>query len=110
MTKTTDLRPCDNCGGPIAPFFYRVEIKFRQVMIDPRAVNQVLGTAQILGSLELGAIMAPNRDVLIESPAYRIDKDIWLCQSCTYGLESNKPFKIDLVQMMIEHEREETRP
>ncbi|NJN54002.1 MAG: hypothetical protein HC804_04120 [Anaerolineae bacterium] len=77
MTKTTDLKPCDNCGGPVAPIFYRAELKFRQVMIDMTAVNQVMGTAQILGgNMRLASVMSPNQDILIELPGYKIDKDL----------------------------------
>ena len=101
--KTTDLRPCDNCGGPIAPFFYRLEIKFRQLMVDYSAVNQ-LGTAAILGgNIGLGAIMSPDRDVLIEMPGYRIDKELWLCINCVLGLDG-EPFVIRPTDLMEESE------
>lgn len=102
--RTSDLKPCDNCGGSIVPIFYRIEVKFRQVAIDLTAVNQVLGMAQIFnGNLQLGSLMSPNQDVLIELPGYRIDKDIWLCQNCVLG-RHDEPYTISPVGLMLEAE------
>ncbi len=106
--KTKDLRPCDNCGGSIVPFFYRLRIEFRQLGIDRTAVNQVLGTAQILGgNLFLGSAMSPDRDATIEMPGYQIDKDLFLCSDCLMGLTKDQAFTIRPLDWMIESESEE---
>jgi len=104
--KTSELRPCDNCGASIAPIFYRVKVSLRQMMIDRTAVNQVLGTAQIFGgNLRLGSIMSPNRDAAVEMPAYQIDKDLVLCQECA----TDPDFSISPVGLMMEHEEVDGR-
>lgn len=105
--KTNELRPCDNCGGSIIPFFYRLRIEFRQLGIDRHAVNQVLGTAQMLGgNLFLGSMMSPNQDATFELPCYQVDKDIILCQDCVIGM-TREPFVIRPLDWMIEPENEE---
>lgn len=105
--KTKDLHPCDGCGGPIAPFFYRLTVNFRQLFIDPTAVNEVLGTAQILGgNLFLGSVMSPDRDATIEMPGYQIDKDLFLCSNCVMGMDS-EPFTIRPLDWMSEKGSEE---
>lgn len=105
--KTKDLRPCDNCGGPIAPFFYRLKISFRQLGIDPAAVNQVLGTAQIFGgNLALGSLMSPDSDTATEMPGYQIDTDLFLCSNCVLGMAGKEPYSLRPVDLMIDDERE----
>lgn len=104
--KTRDLRPCDGCGGSIAPFFYRLTFSFRQLAIDRTAVNQVLGTAQILGgNLLLGSMMSPDRDATIELPGHQVDSDIFLCSECVLGV-NGEPFTIRPLDWMIEAERD----
>lgn len=107
--KTRDLHPCDSCGGSIAPVFYRLTVSFRQLMIDPTAVNAVLGTAQILGgNLLLGSVMSPDQDATIELPGYQVDKDLFLCQDCVMGVNSKEDtFAIRPLDWMIESENEE---
>ena len=104
--KTSELRPCDNCGGPIAPIFYRIKLEFRQMMIDQTAVNQVLGTAQILGgNLRLGRAMSPDGEAAVELPAYKIDRDLLFCQGC--ATNSDVGFFISPINLMMEYEEEE---
>ena len=105
--KTRDLHPCDACGGKIAPVFFRLELSFRQLMIDPTAVNGVLGTAQIFGgNLKIGELMSPNSDATIELPGYQVDKDIHLCMDCAMGM-NGEPFVIRPLDWMLETENEE---
>jgi hypothetical protein len=105
--KTKDLHPCDSCGGSLMPIFYRLNISFRQLMINTAAANEVLGTSQILGgNLFLGSMMSPDRDVTIELPGYQIDKDLFICQSCAMGLRG-EPFTVRPLDWMIESENEE---
>jgi len=102
--KTRDLHPCDACGGKIAPVFFRLELSFRQLAIDYTAVNQVLGTTQVLGgNFVLGEMMSPNSDATIELPGYQVDKDIHLCMDCAMGIKG-EPFRIRPLDWMIEDE------
>lgn len=97
--KTSDLRACDACGQSINPIFFRLQVSLRHLAIDRTAVNEVLGTSQILGgSLFLGSIMSPNRDATIELDGYKIDRDLFICPRCI------GEFKIDVLEMMAESE------
>lgn len=58
--KLSDLKPCNVCGGQIAPLFYRVTVE--QLMIDAKAANQVIGLNTMFGgnALGLAETFAPN--------------------------------------------------
>lgn len=101
--KTKDLRPCDNCNGAIIPVFYRVRVSLRMLMIDQRAVKEVMGTAQIVGDLEIASVMSPNQNATIEMPGYKIDKDLFLCQECVLN------FSIKPVDLMVESESQQRK-
>jgi hypothetical protein len=47
MKRISDLRPCDNCGGPITPFFYVVRMSL--AFIREEAVNQFIGMHRFFG-------------------------------------------------------------
>lgn len=73
-------------------------------MIDPTAVNAVLGTTQILGgNFLLGETMSPNQDATIELPGYQVDKDIHLCMDCAMGI-NGEPFAIRPLDWILESE------
>lgn len=100
MLKTHELRPCENCGGAIAPVFYRMTISFRQLGIDYQAANAVLGTAQVFGgNLAMGRIMSPDQDATFEL-GYKIDKDYFLCQSCVTSCD----LPLRPLDLMIEYD------
>lgn len=74
--KLSELKPCANCGGKIAPIFYRVTVE--QILIDPMAANQVLGLNIMFGGGALTEAMAPNDDV-----TYPLQTNtVALCQEC----------------------------
>jgi hypothetical protein len=84
--KLSELKPCANCAGAIAPTFYLVE--FSQAIISGQAAREVLGVASILGGLHalpVAEAMAPRPDdaVLVFG-----DKDaslktrLLICQEC----------------------------
>jgi hypothetical protein len=81
--KLSELRPCDNCSGKIAPIFSVIEIKM--AVFNARNVNAVLGTNQIFGgrALKLAEAMAPGADDAVEVLE---NKDgittLFLCQQC----------------------------
>ena len=81
--KLSEIRPCDNCSGPLAPLFSVVNI--RMAVFNRQNINSVLGTSQIFGhrSLALAEAMAPGADDAIEV----LDEPdsvtrIFLCQKC----------------------------
>lgn len=45
--KANELRPCDLCGGAIAPLFYRIDVTLAAIRAE--AVNRLIGTTQIRG-------------------------------------------------------------
>lgn len=59
-----ELRPCEFCGGPIAPEF--VVARLERYRIDERAVRQFGGLVDILGgaanpgALRVAEVMAPS--------------------------------------------------
>lgn len=63
--KLSELKPCENCGGPVAPVFYRVTVE--QVMIGPEAANRVLGLNMMFGgdALGLAETFAPDDVTLV---------------------------------------------
>lgn len=84
--KLSDLRPCDNCGGKIAPQFYVV--RFSLALINADVANQTLGLTQMLGgSLALAEVFASGKDAVIiagEKDKTLLD-EIYLCSDCYCG-------------------------
>lgn len=81
--KLSELKPCANCGGKIAPIWYVVRIS--QAMIKPKEGNQVLGLMQVLGgSLALAETMAPEAHcVLVMGDADpTLMAEVAICQDC----------------------------
>jgi len=84
--RLSDLRPCDKCGGKIAPSFY--VLRFSIALFNRNATNQVLGMAQVMvGNLGLAEMFSPDSDdavtVAMDSKQHKILMDeVFLCQSC----------------------------
>ena len=76
--KLSELRPCDRCGKPIAPIFYRVVVE--QHLVNPEAANEVLGLRQMVGSLRLAETMASRPDAT--TALAPLTETLLLCQSC----------------------------
>lgn len=83
-----DIRPCDNCGGPIAPIFIVLDV--RSAAFDADNLNSVLGTAQILGginkpgAMEIAKVMSSGGDAvakIIDEP--QNTARIYLCIQCS---------------------------
>lgn len=63
--KLSELKPCEVCGGPVAPFIHVVTVT--RHFIKPQETNQALGITQMLGgSLELAEVMGATGDVTEE--------------------------------------------
>lgn len=81
--KLSQLRPCDNCGGPIAPIFYVVRTSI--AVFNANATNENLGLMQMFqGSLVLAETMSSQPDAV--KIGGEEDKKLWteiyLCQHC----------------------------
>lgn len=80
--KLSEIRPCDNCGKPIAPVFYVLRIS--QAFFTP-ATNQMLGLNHMFhGALALAEAMAPESDVIkiFGDEDKSLMTEILLCQEC----------------------------
>lgn len=84
--KVSELRPCDNCSGPIAPHFYRV--RFTQALIRADAVNQFLGMHQFFGGKAGAALVENFAPASHDAVLFFGDKDksleveLLICSSC----------------------------
>lgn len=80
--KLSQLRPCDQCGGQIAPMFYVVRVS---MAVITQGANQTLGLAQYFGgNLALAETLSPE-----PSPVMLMgeeDQELWtellICQNC----------------------------
>jgi hypothetical protein len=101
--KLSDLRPCDNCRGPVARGFVVVNVS--RAMLAPAAANQVLGLTQLLGgSLPLAEQFAPSNPVMVFGDH---NPDLYctiiLCQGCWL----DKPIDLALLWERVHAEQKE---
>jgi hypothetical protein len=50
-----ELRPCDNCNGPVGLLFYVV--RFSLAVVDHQAINETLGMRQFFGGNASAALI-----------------------------------------------------
>lgn len=88
--KLSELKPCAKCGGKLegqhgSPIFYVINVS--QAVLNPTAINHVLGMHQYFQGKALGLaeLMAPDSDeaavVLAEQPGIEWTK-LFLCMDC----------------------------
>lgn len=81
--KLSQIRPCDNCRGKIAPVFYVFRIS--QAIFTPEA-NRTLAMMQYLGgNVELGELFAPGSDdavVVMGDKEKELMLELFICQQC----------------------------
>ncbi|MGD9850144.1 MAG: hypothetical protein AB7T38_02635 [Nitrospirales bacterium] len=76
-----ELKPCDLCGGPINPFFFKLTAQ--QFMLDQQAIQRNMGLMQMMGgSLELANVFSPSS--AMEKPLTTVH-EVLLCQACFLG-------------------------
>lgn len=101
--KVSELRPCDNCGGPIAPAFYRVKVT--QALINADAVNEFLGMHLFFGGRASAALVenfAPKSNdaaLIFGDKDPQLETTLLLCQGCAIGAS------IDLGLLLSRHEQ-----
>jgi hypothetical protein len=103
--KLSETRPCDVCGGPIAPQFYILESKFA---LFGKGTNSVLGMIKMMSwgltpkALAIAEAMAPDADrAVVVSEDDRLNTEVFICQKCYLG--SSIPIWIEKI-----HDRKET--
>ena len=58
-----EVKPCSVCGGPLKGGIFRI-VTVQLAVLNPRAINAFLGTAQITGSARIAEVMAPCDDAI----------------------------------------------
>lgn len=76
--KLDDLRPCDACGGPVNPVFFRLVVK--QMVVNQDAVRERVGMAQFFGGNDRLASVFDARGDLAVGMAQQ--QTLHLCCSC----------------------------
>lgn len=91
--KLSELRPCDNCGGKIAPAFFIVRIS--QALVLPSAQQSVGLMMMFRGNLKLAEAMSPNPDAVMVfgDQDKSLMTELIICQGCYPA------GKIDLVRL-----------
>jgi hypothetical protein len=84
--KVSELRPCDQCAGPIAPSFYVV--RFSQALIRAKAVNEFLGMHQFFGGKANAALVenfAPastDAALIFGDQNKTLQTELFICEEC----------------------------
>lgn len=103
--KVSELRPCDNCAGPIAPNFYVVRVSL--ALVKAGAVNQFLGMHQFFGG-RAGAALVENfapasTDAVIvagdKEPSLMLE--LFICQACYIGEKGKPPIDLALLSERV---------
>lgn len=87
--EATELRPCDWCGGAIAPIFYVVRSSI--AVFKENETNQFLGLTQMLGgSVKLAAAMGPADVVTVGKDEHaELETTAFVCHACALSKEFN---------------------
>lgn len=84
--KVSELRPCDQCGKPIAPAFYVV--RFSQAFIKADAVNEFMGMRQFFGGragtalVENFAPASTDAVLVFGDKDKKLETEAFICQGC----------------------------
>ena len=81
--KLSQVRPCDNCGKPIAPIFYVIRTSI--AVFNANATNEMLGLARMFhGSLALAETLGsqPEAVTVGSDQDHHLQDEIFLCQDC----------------------------
>lgn len=100
--KLSELRPCDACGGVIAPQFY--VLKLSLAIIDAREANNTLGLTQMFGgALGLAEAMSPTPNAVKIAGEHdaRLWDTLFLCRDCVLLKED-----LDLGQLLAKRQDE----
>lgn len=108
--KLSEIRPCDFCGGKIAPQFYVLDIKFAMF---GRGTSEVLGLVHGFGfPLGLAESFAPRAEeaiVVAEDPA--MNHRLFICQKCYLEGSSRSLAEVaEITRSKVEKKEEVNEP
>ena len=82
--KVRELRPCDGCGGPLAPVFSVVTLEPH--VVDTRAVRSLVGLAEVLGGVERPGALAVAEALAPDDQVTKTDaklaEEYFACTRC----------------------------
>ena len=81
-----DLRPCDNCGGPIRPAFYVLDVS--QALIHGKNIQNLMGMSMMMdGHTALAEMFIPDTTgaIVMGDEEPELKTRIILCQNCYMG-------------------------
>lgn len=101
MRHLLDLRPCDNCGGPVGTLFYVVRSSL--AVVNAQTVNQFAGMHQFFGGKAAAALVenfVPGVGIAVtvagdQDPA--LMTELVICHSCHFGQPIDLPLLIERV-------------
>jgi hypothetical protein len=79
------LRPCDSCGGPIAPVFFVVRVS--QALINEPVVNRFIGMAHFFGgNVGISSVFDPGDDafVIMGDKNKELMNEVFICNRCMF--------------------------
>jgi len=100
--KVTDLRPCDNCGGPIAPSFYIV--RMTMAFIKPAAIDEFMGMHKFFGGRASPALVENFAPAAADAVIVAGDKEpslmteAFVCAKCYIDRDLDLPMLQERVQ------------
>lgn len=86
--KLSDIRPCDNCAGPVGLIFYI--IRFSLVVVNRRAVEEFAGMHQFFGGRASTALVenfspsaADAIKIPLDDPEFKeLVTELFICGKC----------------------------
>lgn len=100
--KLTDLRPCDNCSGPVGLIFQVVRTSV--AVVNHQAVNEYLGMHRFFGSKAHDALVmnfapAAHKAITIamdEAEHKELTTELFVCMTC-YSTGIDLPVLVERV-------------
>lgn len=110
LKKLTELRPCDNCGGPVRSMFH--VIRTSMATVNVQAVNEFFGMHQFFGgkaSVALVENFAPAAadaiTVAMDKPEFQeLMTELVICHGCFCDKPLDLPMLIERI-----NERDKSR-
>lgn len=98
--KLTDLRPCDNCKGPVGALFH--VLRFSIAVVNVETVNRFLGMHQFFQGRAVDALVenfTPGSEkaitIAMDEPEFKDDcTELFICHNCFL----NKPLDLPILQ------------
>lgn len=101
MKSLSDLRPCDNCRGPVGLMFHVIRVSM--AIVNAHAVNEYLGMHRFFGGraapqlVENFAPSAANAVTVAGDEHPELMTEIVVCQDCLFMKDLSIPVLIEAV-------------